>query len=218
MRPIAIAMFLSLLANTAHCDVVGACLPPVIEVQEKALEYARLEPGDISSWKKKARLQAFLPDLELEYDRRVRDVIDVNVDDSVYVGSSGVVVGPEDGKYAYNNNADQNVTVRAMWHLNETIFNPDMLNVSAEARRLSQERQLLLSELNKSYFDMKRFGLEISELNQAARKGGEDAPELRKKAAAKGVAYMEARASIDALTGGWFSAALEGRGDEKGCN
>lgn len=182
-------------------------VPPITEVQLKAIGHARLEPSEISSWKKRARMQAFLPQLQVEYERRTRSLIDIGINDSVYVGSNGVVVGPEEGNYSYNNNADQNVAVKAVWSLNETVFNPDMLNVSAEARRLAENRQMILAEVTKNYFERERLAGEIEYLEGEIRKSPE--PEkIRHEIFLKGVSIKEATAGLDALTGGWFSEKI----------
>jgi len=182
--------------------------PPITEVQRRALQYARLEASEISSLKRRARLSAFLPQLQIDYQRRVRSLVDVNINESVYVGSGGVVVGPDEGEYAYNNNADQNIGVKAIWRLNETVFNPDMLDVSAETRRLAHERQAVLAEVTKNYYDRQRIVGDIAYLkNQVSTAPNPN--KVRHEIFLREVASREATAAIDALTGGWFSEQLK---------
>ncbi len=178
-----------------------SCVPSIVEVQKRAIAHARLDPSEISRWKKRAKLQALLPKVQLEYERRVRDLIDIDINDSVYVGSNGVVVGPEEGSYSYNNNADQNIGVKAVWSFNETIFNPDMLNVSAEARRLARERQALLSEVTKNYYDRERLASD----NERMKVISSSASKIERQIVLNRIAIKEANANIDSYTGGWFS-------------
>ncbi|HPM41279.1 MAG TPA: hypothetical protein PLY45_02440, partial [bacterium] len=57
--------------------------PPVAEVQARAVEFARLDPAEISSWKKRARLAPLLPRFEVRYDNHIKDYVNVDVTDSV---------------------------------------------------------------------------------------------------------------------------------------
>ncbi|MBT3181964.1 MAG: hypothetical protein HN337_05580 [Deltaproteobacteria bacterium] len=183
------------------------CVPSIVEVQKRAIAHARLDPSEISGWQKRAKLQALLPKIQLEYERRVRDFIDIDINDSVYVGSSGVVVGPEEGSYSYNNDADQNIGVKAVWSFNESIFNPDMLNVSAEARRLSRERQSLLAEVTKNYYDRERLAGDILRMSKLLDiKPGDH--KVERQVFLNEVAVKEAIANIDSYTGGWFSEKI----------
>jgi len=183
----------------------------VAEVQRKAVEYARLDPGDISDWKKKARLSALLPKLQLEYNRRYQNDINVNVSDSVYVGSSGTAVGPNQGEYASKYNNDNNFGVKAIWSLNEAVFNPELLAVSAEARLLARERQAMLSEVNKNYYEREKVAGEIDFLKKEMRRDP-DPQKIKQEIYMKQIAIKEADAALDALTGGWFSEEILKRG------
>lgn len=205
-RAIVLAMLiLLLLPNPSKAG--ESEVPSVEEVQRRAIAHARLEPKEISSWKKRAMYQAFLPKLQLDYERRIRDLIDIDISDSVYVGNNGVVVGPDEGNFSYDNQADQNISVKAVWSFNETIFNPDMLNVSAEARRLAGERNMILSEVTRNYFDRERTIGEISFIREdLIRQPGSE--KLERMLRMKMITRDEKSAAIDALTGGWFSEEM----------
>lgn len=211
MNICAVALILLALSSNAQNSAFGPGsrpAPAIAEVQYQALRYARLEASEISSWKRRVRLSALLPRLQVDYSRRVKNDVDIDINDSVYVGSNGVVVGPEEGSYSLNNNADQNVGVKAVWSFNEAIFNPDMLDVSAEARSLARERQAILAEVNRNYYERERIGGEISALELDLDLGKGDA-KIRHEIFMKKIAEKEAVAALDALTGGWFSRQLE---------
>lgn len=187
--------------------VTRTSAPPIALVQQKALEHARLDPSEITSWKKRARLAALLPKLQVSYDRRLKYYVNVDVNDSVYVGSGGTTVGPSQGNYQSNQNSDNDIGVKAVWNLDETIFNPDMLAVSDEARALSRERQQILAEVNKNYYERDRSAGEIRFLAEELKAKPRDS-KIKQDIFLKRVAIDEATAALDALTGGWFGKQL----------
>lgn len=199
-----IGMMLALVSSGEAGNNSGG-VPPVTAVQKIAIEHARLEASEVSSWRKRARLQALLPKLQVGYERRLRNYVNVDVTDTVYVGSGGVVQGPDDQTSQSNADIGQNVEVKAVWSFNEAIFNPDVLNVSAEARALSRDRQFILAEVNKNYFDRQRLKGEIKYLQAELKKNPRDS-EIKKEIFSKKVSFDEATAALDSLTGGWFTA------------
>lgn len=179
--------------------------PSIVELQRKALEHARLDPSEISSWKKRVRFSALVPRLQLDYSRRMRSLVDVNINDSVYVGANGVSVGPEAGSYQENSDADQNIGIKAVWNFSEAIFNPEMLAVSEEARLLARERQGILAEVNRNYYERTKAQGEISFIERALKREPRS-EKLKMEIFSKRVALDEATAALDALTDGWFSS------------
>lgn len=211
MNPAAIFLMIAALSAVSFKPDVSAKsppAPPIAEVQRKAIDYARLAPSEISDWKKKARRSALLPKLQIEYDRRVRYDVNVDVNDSVYVGTSGANVGPESGAYSANQNQDNNISVKAVWSFSEAIFNPELLAVSEEARLLSRERQAILAEVNRNYYERDRLAGEMVFLKEDEKRDPRS-QKIRQEMLAKSVAYNEAAAALDALTGGWFGEELK---------
>lgn len=202
------AIILALALSSAGSPERSA-VPPVDVVQRQAIAYARLDPKEISSWKRRARSAALLPRLQIDYGHREQYDVDVGLDESVYVGSSGVVVGPEEGGYQHAHNGHHEIGVKAIWQLNETIFSPDLLNVSAESRRLAAARRALLDDVTKRYYDRERAAGELALLREELP-GAPDPRKVRRKLLLQEVALREATAGLDAMTGGWFSAQLRG--------
>ncbi len=178
-------------------------VPPVDEVQRHAISHANLDPADIVSWKKRVRVAALLPRFQVDYGHRRQYDVDLDVNDSVYVGSSGVTVGPEDGGYSQNHNLDHSIGLKAIWNLDETVFNSNELNISAESRRLARERQAMLAEVNRNYFERERLLGEIERIKKTSAYLANK--KLEHEVFVKGVGVREAGAALDALTGGWFS-------------
>jgi hypothetical protein len=167
-------------------------LPPVDEVQRVALDYARIRPEELSSFKKRARTAALLPRLQVTAKRNTQDKIDVGINDNVSVTSNGVNIGPSTSQVVQNANDETGFEVKAVWYLNELIFNSDMLAVAEESRYQMRERRALMAEVNGMYFDLERL---------FQRKDVMPADDFRLR-------RDEILADLDSLTGGWFSRSV----------
>lgn len=210
-HPVIFIIIMVFFAGTAHASIYSDfnydSEPSIVEVQKVVLGYHNLEEKEVSQWKKRAKLSALLPRFQVSYDRRVKNDVDIDIGNNVYVGSSGVTVGPDEGTYSENSNSDQNVGVKAVWYLGELIFNPEQLDISRESRNLIRERQMLLAEVNKHYYERKRLrgiinGLESGKI-PPAKKSTRD-----KDIFLASVKLEEETAALDALSGGWFSNAI----------
>lgn len=171
------------------------------QVAEQALRYARLEPGAIREWERKVRKAALLPRFQLGFERKVKNGVDVNVEDSVAVNSTGITIGPTQSKQVQTGDSDFNFDVKAVWYLDQLLFSRDHLDISQEARYLSLERERILSQVRQFYFQRERGLKEFQLLKQAG------APSLEKEL--KQLEIAEATAALDNLTGGWFSAQIK---------
>jgi hypothetical protein len=189
----------------------GAMLPPVAEVERQALVYARLDLGEISAWKKRARMAALAPKLQVDYGQRFRNDISIDINDSVYVGASGVTVGPEDGKYSNGSLNDQNLGFRVVWDLGELVFSPKEIAASAESRATMRDRSALMADISRLYFAVERYPAEVEVLRGLVA-GSRDPGKARREIFMRGVACREAAATLDGLTGGWFGRAAGGEG------
>ncbi|OGQ22393.1 MAG: hypothetical protein A3I05_10055 [Deltaproteobacteria bacterium RIFCSPLOWO2_02_FULL_44_10] len=174
--------------------------PDIVAVQDAALAYAHLAPDEIGSWKKRILLSALLPRLQLEYGHNRLNDIHVDVEDSIYVGSAGVTVGPDESTYAQKAAARENYGIRAIWNLQELLFSRDQLQISAETRKLAEERYGLLKEVNTHFYKRQKF---LMELNDA-----QISKEIKKISFLQ-LQIEESIAHIDAFTGGWYRRQLE---------
>ncbi len=181
--------------------------PDVRDVQQVAIDYARIDMNEAAKWKKRAKVSAALPRLQFDYISRLRNYVNVDVNDNVYVGSDNVVVGPEEGSYKESADAQQSFGVKAVWALNELIFSRDSLNVSREALNIVRERNVLLDAVNKHYFERKKLIGEILEID-AKKVPDSEIPKKKHELFIRQLAMEKETAVLDALTGGWFSAQL----------
>lgn len=158
-------------------------IPPIQEVYDQALKYARIETGTIRNWEKKVRRAPLLPRFQFQFDRRFRDNVNVNFKDTVSVNSTGVTVGPTTQTQAQDADDDLNFEIKAVWYLDQLLFSRDDLEISSEARALARERERILTRVQELYFH--RFKTK------------------------EPLEREEITAALDALTGGWFSLQLQ---------
>lgn len=203
-------MLLIILAITGSLSAGLPAIPegPIVqEVQKTAIEYAHIDGEDAAKWKKRAKVAAALPRLQFDYVSRIRNYVNVDVNDNVYVGSDNVVIGPEEGSYKESADAQQSFGVKAVWSLNELIFNRDSLNVSREVLNVVRERNTLLAEVNKHFFDRKKLIGEIFEI-VAKKVPRSEIPKKEHDLFIRRIAVEKETAALDALTGGWYSEQL----------
>lgn len=158
-------------------------IPPIQEVYDQALKYARIETGTIRNWEKKVRKAPLLPRFQFQFDRRFRDNVNVNFKDTVSVNSTGVTVGPTTQTQAQDADDDLNFEIKAVWYLDQLLFSRDDLEISSEARALARERERILTQVRELYF--------------------------RRLKTKDSLERGEITAALDALTGGWFSLQLQ---------
>lgn len=172
--------------------------PTLQEITEQALRYARLEPRSIQEWDRNVRKSALLPRFQFGLERRIENGVDVNVEDSVAVNSSGITIGPTQSKQVQNADNDWEFEVKAVWYLDQLLFSRDRLDISQEARYLNAERERIFTQARKFYFQRQRGLKELALMKQAG------ASPLERDL--KQLEIAEAAAGLDNLTGGWFSA------------
>ncbi len=192
----ALAAFVILISPLAiHADENHGD-PDISDVHKVALDYARIRPEDISNLQKRTRRAAYLPLFQVGTKQTFQNNVNIGINDNVSVTSTGTSIGPQttDAKQYVDNNTD--FEVKAVWRLNEIIYNSDMLNVAEEARVQIRERRDLLSNVNRLYFERQRL------LDE-----GEGSP----KNASLNRHIAEVTAELDAFTGGWYSEQLKNR-------
>lgn len=179
-------------------DEVLACFasePDIQQVQRWADEAAHTSPARIRRWLRQSSSSAALPELTL--DLRLRTDWDEGFD---YTDAFGAEALPEDEVVAvprdFDRGATQEAKIRLRWQLDELVMSSDRIRVVNEAQDLVKLRERVLSEVTRLYFERRRLQVEMllaPRIDLQARTGDE----LR---------LAELTASIDALTGGAFSA------------
>ncbi|MCM8783965.1 MAG: hypothetical protein NC818_04245 [Candidatus Omnitrophica bacterium] len=153
--------------------------PTIQEVRKEAIRYAEVYPEKIKNWRTQARLKAFVPEFDLDYDKTI----------SIYGAQSyeRVVVGPR----------DWGMSLR--WDLGDLIWSTDQTSIDVRSRLMVQLRDDILDETNRLYYERRRVKLGLL-LNP---------PQDLKERLEKQIRLDELTAGLDALTGGYFSKRLK---------
>jgi hypothetical protein len=159
--------------------------PGIEEVQKQAVRYAEVSPEKIINWRKQAQKKAILPQLSIGFDR--------NSGDLWHWESGSSSRDCDDNLRRGRDTLDWDV--RLSWDLSELIWNNDQTSIDTRSRLMVQLRDDILDEVNKTYFERIRVKMEMDSLQI----------EDRKKRFEKELRIRELTASLDALTGGFFS-------------
>jgi hypothetical protein len=171
-------------------------LPPLEELEASVLQHAGLDPRRINDWERKARWSAALPRVQVGWESNLLNQNTNVIQDSISVTSSGVTVGPEANRLDLDNQNNRDLEVRAVWALDELVFNRDQLNISREARDLLFVRTRLLEELHQAYFDLKALLLQ------------QDAPRPQSLDSQWSLQVERKMEKLNSLTGGEFHRLL----------
>jgi hypothetical protein len=160
--------------------------PSVLEVQRAAVRHAGIDAARLDSWRRRSRWAAAAPELLAEYRRAAA------TDRTLGAQASGTV------DYA-DLDLEDRYTARARWDLDRLVFSPDELRVAAETIEVVGLRQAVIDQVTRLYFERRR--QQVLLLRSAL--GVEERLRLELR-------VEELTASLDGLTGGWFSARLHG--------
>jgi competence ComEA-like helix-hairpin-helix protein len=160
--------------------------PTVREVQEHAIEYVRVHPEIIDSWRLRARTNALAPRLSTAAQGTVNN----DLRTVTQTGEADIESKTDD--------SGGRLTVQATWELDRLVFEPQEMAVAREGVRVANLRDRVLDEVTRRYFERRRLQVDL-ELSPPTDLGDRVKKELR---------LQELTADIDAATGGWFSQKL----------
>jgi len=164
--------------------------PTIAQVQEAAINYAEVNPKKIKQWRQWAAQKAWLPELRIGLDR--------NSTDLWHWEGGSTTKACDDELRKGNDTLDWDVSLS--WDLSELIWNNDQTSIDSRSKLMVELREDILDEVNKLYFERIRVKMEIDNLQI----------EDRKKRFDKELHIRELTASLDALTGGFFSHQTNG--------
>ena len=163
--------------------------PKIGEIQKEAIKYAEVDPEKIIKWRRQAQNKAVLPQVSLGLDRSTTDL---------WHWEGGSTTRSDDDTLRRGRDSiDWSVSLS--WNLGELIWNDDQTSIDARSRLMVQLRDDILDEVNKLYFERIRVKMEMDSLQI----------EDRKKRFEKELRLKELTASLDALTGGYFSSHIK---------
>ncbi|MFC1480051.1 WD40/YVTN/BNR-like repeat-containing protein [Candidatus Omnitrophota bacterium] len=164
--------------------------PDIREVHQMAIEYAEVSPEKIKRWRSAARWKALMPKLSLDFSESV----DENIEIYKSASKAYVVRGPQERGNDWG--------IDLSWDLSNLIWNSAQTSIDIRSKLMVQLRDNILEEVTRLYFERKRLLLESEEADEEWKD---------KYLLEKWLRIEELTAHIDALTGGEFSEALEGR-------
>lgn len=160
-------------------------LPSVRALQKAALEYGRLTTRRMKGWEWRAKFRALVPTISLELDRSITNNIDLDRgstnDPDVFLD------GPDEKDTDYGVSVD--------WDLADLIWNSTETSIEIRERALVDQREEILREVTRLYFEYKRISMEsamIPETDPVVALG-------------KAIRCEEIVAQLDGLTGGFVS-------------
>lgn len=160
--------------------------PPIKAVQDAAIKYAEVEPEKIKEWRKKAKMKAVLPRLTVGIDNNRNSNYEIYTSATTHY----IYEGPDDRSSGWD--------VTLSWELGDLIWNSEQTSIDARSRLMVELREDVLDQVTRLYFERLRVMMEADSLSI----------EDRKKRFEKELRIEELTASLDALTGGYFSEAI----------
>lgn len=173
--------------------------PSVHQVQRWAAHHVRAEPGRVDAWLQETRRAAALPEVWVRY----RHTLDRDRSFDAHA-VDGLVDGPTEPMFTALESAgragEAQVTVQARWNLQGLATSSERLRMLAVAQDFAELRQEVQLEANALYFERRRLQVRMLLAPKADPLGR----------AHDSLALRQLGADLDALTGGRFSAALQG--------
>ena len=169
--------------------------PDVLAVQAMAMDYTKTNPSLVEGWLSAAKSAYALPAVTLSYDKDIDDYKTWNYLD---LNGDGNIDGSEHQFNTARADDDDGFGVRLAWRLDKLVMSSERIRVINEAQDIVKLRDKVLDEVTRVYFDRRRLQAEQI-LSPPSGLKEQIKEELR---------LQELTASIDALTGGRFSAAL----------
>ncbi len=139
-------------------DRLLADQPPLEEAIASALQYASYRPGEVDRWKDDVRRRNLLPRLTLKAGTRQTSLDDFNT--SRDVNRFGEI-NTNDIRQPDNVESLNSYSVELRWDLRDLIFDQDQISLSEEARERATERNALITQISRLYFDRLEALLEL---------------------------------------------------------
>lgn len=142
------------ISESAHAKTLEQILhdePHLDEILQTYFRNEGLTGIELEGLIKKARIAPLLPTLYAGVDIALRENQGLSVTDNISVSSGMVTVGPEDNNLDYDNYSGQTFRVRAMWRLDELVFNRNEWIHTNEKRDYARIRSDLGGRIIKIY-------------------------------------------------------------------
>ncbi|HNX81577.1 MAG TPA: hypothetical protein PKL77_05465 [Candidatus Omnitrophota bacterium] len=162
--------------------------PSIQNVQQAAIHYAEVEPEKIMLWRKQAAGRAVLPKVSATIGRDTTDLWHWESGSSTKANDDVLLRGRDSLDWS----------VGMSWDLSELIWADAQTSIDVRSKLMVELRESVLDEVTKVYFERIRVKAELDTC----------AIEDRKKMFEKELKLQELTASLDALTGQFFSKQI----------
>ncbi len=169
--------------------------PDVLKVQAMAMSYSKTNPELVQGWLAASKAAFALPAVTLSYDK---DLDEYDTWNYLDLDGDGDVTADEYQLNTSRADDDDSFGVRLAWRLDKIVMSSERIRVINESQDIVKLRDKVLDEVTRLYFDRRRLQVE-SLLSPPSDLKTQIKTELH---------LQELTASIDALTGGQFSASL----------
>lgn len=203
-----IIFLISVIINPAFVWAANASIPRSMRTFEKIMakepsfaqimkRYFKMEGVTnyhFPKWEKKIKIAPLLPTLYFGYDHAFKESQDFDIKDNISISSGEITVGPKDNDYGFNSNLGQTIRARAVWKLDELVFNRNYFILHREKRDLAKARADLSQRVYKVYEQRYLLLLKYFQLRQSSPR----------KASLFYSKYLVLTDRLDAMTGGAF--------------
>lgn len=166
--------------------------PSFSTILETYLKQEHLTNEHVVKMQKRARRAPLLPQLYAGFDVQLKEDQSYAVGDNISISGGEVTIGPDEGDYDYSENVGTTFRVRAVWKLDELVFNRNELLISKEKQDLAKSRSTLTQDLHKIY-DQRYLSLLSYFQNTGSAKGAQYY-----------VKYLSLTEQLNAMTGRKF--------------
>jgi len=131
---------------------ISPSLPSIREIQIAALQYNRLSTKRMKSWERRARLRGLVPSVSFDIDKSSSN--NINLDRGSTSTTDVFIDGPDE--------KDWDFSFGVGWDLANLIWNDDETSIEIRARALVDQREEVLNEVTRLYFEYRRLRLQES--------------------------------------------------------
>jgi hypothetical protein len=171
--------------------VIDPTEPDVHSVHRAALRYLNLDPSRIAAMRRGVSRRGWFPILAFratrDRDRRHRSDYD-----EAFISGEMRRFNDRD----HDDSRDLELQLTVSWDFGDTVYHPESIDVSREAREVIELRDDVLDEITQLYFERRRVLAVV-----ASQPDSPAASELQLRA-------VQLAAGIDAWTGGWYARQL----------
>ena len=138
-------------ASSVSFQKIKSAEPSFKDIMSAHLRHEHLSDDEFNGWQKRIRQAPYLPKLYLGFDQQLKRSDSLSVNDNISITSGLVTEGPEDNNYDVNSDVGQVFRVRAVWDLDQLIFQHEQFSLASTRRQFAVERSREADAIYKIY-------------------------------------------------------------------